>query len=70
MFHFSSQMFCSITRSETFCGKQCNLSHVRNRSSVESALHRRRNGSVSPLEALVCSICVLMFLVSSLVFEK
>lgn len=59
----SSQIFCSITRLETFCGKQFNLSHVRNRRSVERALHRRRNGSVSPREALVCSNCVLMFVI-------
>lgn len=59
----SSQTFCSITRLETSGGKQFNLSHVRNRRSVERALHRRRNGSVSPREVLVCSICVLMFVI-------
>ena len=59
----SSQIFCSITRLETFGGKQFNLSHVRNRRSVERALHRRRNGSVSPPEALVYCTCVLMFVI-------
>ena len=59
----SSQIFCSITRLETFGGKQFNLSHVRNRRSVERALHRRRSGSVSPREALVCPNCVPLFVI-------
>ena len=36
---------------------------MRNKGTVESALHRRRNGSVSLGEALVCSIDDLIFVI-------